>query len=148
MQIKFYDRHSGQIQTEKVMAGKSLEWLYSSLLGKTFLPLLTRRFISKLSGWYQNRPSSVKSIPAFVSNYNIEMNDFVREQKEGEGYSHFNSFFIRRYKDGLRPFVQEQKVMPAFCEARYFAVDKVTSEMTFPVKGQFLRAKDLLANSK
>ncbi len=148
MQIKFYDRHSGQIQTEKVMAGNSLEWLYSSWIAKPLLPLLTKRFISRLSGWYQNRPSSVKGIPAFISNYNIQMNDFVREKEEGEGYSHFNSFFIRRYKDGLRPFVQDSKIMPAFCEARYFGVEKVTPEMTFPVKGQYLKAQDLLGNSK
>lgn len=146
--IQYYDRYSGQIQTEKVMAGKSIEWLYSSFVGRFFLPILTKRFISRLMGWWQSRPQSAKGIPQFISDFDIRIKDFLPEKDGQENYSNFNAFFIRRYREGLRPFAQDQKTMPAFCEARYFGVEKVTENLRFPVKGQFLKASELLGSSK
>lgn len=148
MQIQYYNRNTRQIEIEKVMAGGALEWLYTSLIGKSLLPLLTRRAISRLSGWWQNQSASNKKIPQFVNDFKIEMKNFLPETKEEIPYSNFNSFFIRRYKDGVRPFENEKEIMPAFCEARYFGVERVTDDLRFPVKGQDLKASEILGNSK
>lgn len=148
MQIQYYNRSTRQIEIEKVMAGKALEWLYTSAFGRCLLPLLTRRIISRLSGWWQNQTASRKKIPQFVKDYNIVMENFLPEVSDKIPYSNFNSFFIRRYKEGLRPFEKENHIMPAFCEARYFGVEQVTSDMRFPVKGQDLKASEILANGK
>lgn len=147
MQIEYFNREKNQLEIEKVMAGNSLEWLYSSALGQCMLPLLTKRVVSSLSGWWHNQPGSRNKIPEFIKDFNIAIDDFIPESQGEIPYSTFNKFFIRNYKEGVRPFVTDEKVMPAFCEARYFGTERVTDNMRFPVKGQHLKASELLGHS-
>lgn len=67
--------------------------------GGTACPDKTRRF-SRLLGWLKNRPSSARSIPSFVKEYGINMEDSLKEMGE---FRHFNDFFYRRLKPGARP---------------------------------------------
>lgn len=45
----------------------------------------------------KNRPSSARSIPSFVKEYGINMEDSLKEMGE---FRHFNDFFYRRLKPG------------------------------------------------
>lgn len=67
--------------------------------GCTACPDQARRF-SRLLGWLKNRSSSARSIPSFVEEYGINMEDSLKGMGE---FKHFNDFFYRRLKPGARP---------------------------------------------
>lgn len=143
MNINYFDRKKNAMQKEAVLGEAYIRWIYQSVPGKCLLPLLTRRFISKAYGFAQSLPSSAKKIAPFVSQFNIEMDKFERSD-----FRTFNQFFIRRFVSGARTFIDTPTQMPAGCEARYLGFNEVTSDMTFPIKGQEYSAHKLLKNKK
>lgn len=150
MEIKYFNRQTKEIETEKVYGDTGVKWLYESLGGKLLSPILALAPFSILYGSFQNLSSSKNKIPNFIKNFNINMDDYLPEEgrKASDPYSTFNNFFIRKFKEGKRKFVQEKEIMPAFCEARYFGFDSITDDKKIPVKGNFLNAKELLGNEK
>lgn len=66
------------------------------------------------------------------------------EEYEGDRFHSFNEFFIRRFKEGKRPFAESLTDLPAFAEARYLAYASIDDEQTFPVKGKPYNVAELL----
>jgi len=101
-----------------------------------------------LYGAFQDLTISQKKIAPFIKNFNIPMQDYLPEKgRNNESpYSSFNNFFIRRFKTGIREFVKNENEMAAFSEARYFGYTSVHDNEEVPVKGHYLKPKELLAN--
>ncbi len=150
MEIKYFNRGSQRIEVEKVYGVQVLNWLYTSKLGKFMQRLLCTAPISMIYGIFQETYSSHKKIEPFLKEFKIDMDDFLPEdgRTESDPYSNFNQFFIRKFKKGKRSFIEDEKTMGAFAEARYFGHDKTGSEVRIPVKGDFLCANTLLAHEK
>lgn len=150
MQIQYFNRQKQEMETEKVYGAKAVEWLYQSSTGRSVSDYLVRAPISQIYGDMQSSSWSKRKVKPFIKNFSIKMEEFLPEEgmTEADPYSSFNNFFIRRFRPGQRSFVEDSQVMPAFCEARYFGYDQIDDRVKVPVKGQFLRAKDLLANEK
>ncbi|MGZ3787966.1 MAG: phosphatidylserine decarboxylase [Bacteriovorax sp.] len=148
MEIKFYNRVTKTVETEKVYGDKMVEWLYESESGKALSSIVCKAPISKFYGALQDAPFSRRKIAPFIANFNIPMEDYLPEEgRPSESpYSSFNQFFIRRFKEGKREFVQTADEMPAFSEARYFGYSCVHDEERVPVKGVYLKPKALLSN--
>lgn len=151
MEIKYYTRENNEPLIEKVYGEKSVEFLYDSLLGRSLWPLITRPLLSKIYGALQTSDAfSRRKIKPFIKNFQIDMSDY--EYGEGgskeQPYRNFNEFFIRKFKPGKRPFVQEAHLMPAFSEARYLAWEKIEENQTYPVKGKYLSAKNIVNDDK
>lgn len=149
MEINFYNRLTQSIEREKVYGDKMVEWLYQSNSGKVLSHLICQAPISKLYGALQDTTWSKSKIAPFIENYNIPMDDYLPEQQNSESpYSSFNQFFIRRFKDGKRTFVSAPDELAAFSEARYFGYTSVGDEESIPVKGAYLKPKQLISNAK
>lgn len=150
MEIKYYNRHSGQIETEKVYGDAHVRWLYQTPTGQLLTRLLIKAPISKAYGAIQSLPISRNKIAPFVEQFGIDLNDFepAPGRNRNDPYGSFNEFFIRTFIAGKRHFVTEPKVMPAFSEARYFAYESMSDDQTIPVKGRYLSAKALLARTR
>ncbi len=72
--IRYYDRQSGLIKTEKVAGEKWLVWLYNNPVGEaTLWALAKRKVVSSLYGNRMDRPSSVKKIQPFIEELDIDM---------------------------------------------------------------------------
>ncbi len=147
-QIKYYNSTNNQIECEKIYGDKAVRWLYHSLSGRFFSNLITGRFVSSLYGKFQDTQMSAKGIPDFIKNYAINISEFEKgsfaNKPIEDSYRSFNEFFIRRFKQSSRVFNENSDKMAAFCEARYLGFERIDEERTFPVKGVFLKAKDLL----
>ena len=63
---------------------------------------------------------------------------------EDENYKTFNEFFIRKFKEGRRPFNSDSRYLCAPCEGRYHGIQHLTPETKVPVKGQFLSPLGLI----
>lgn len=137
------------METEKVYGDAQVRWLYQTPTGQFLTNFLIKAPISKAYGAYQNFGLSKQKIAPFVTEFDINLNDFEPSpgRSKSDPYANFNEFFIRKFVPGKRTFVAEPNIMPAFSEARYFAYESMTDEATVPVKGRFLSSKALLARS-
>ena len=142
MSIQVWDRALGRTIEEKVYGDKWVRWLYETPAGNAVADgLLSRKLPSVLYGAWQASPMSRGKIAPFVRAYEIPMELF-----EAGPFANFNEFFIRKFRPGVRHFADAPGRMPAFCEARYLAWDRVHPEQLFPVKGTYLSPEALLGN--
>jgi phosphatidylserine decarboxylase len=151
-EIKYFNRMTGQMEIEKVYGDKFIKFLYTSVAGQTVGSLVTNKYFSKIYGAFQDMPSSHKKVRPFIEQFNIQMDDYEPGTRPAldprDSYRNFNEFFIRRFKLGKRSFVTGPNRMPAFAEARYVGLEQISEKEKYPVKGHFLRAKDIIANEQ
>lgn len=150
LEIKYYNRHSQKIESEKVYGDAQVRWLYQTPTGQFLTKFLIKAPISKIYGAYQNWGISKQKITPFIENFEIDLADFepAPGRTKEDPYGSFNEFFIRTFVPGKRTFVQEPEIMPAFSEARYFAYESMNDNQTVPVKGRFLSSKSLLNRTR
>lgn len=145
MEVKYFSRVTGKIEIEKVYGAAAIKWLYESPIAKLLSPLICRAPLSKAYGELQNTSWSKSKITPFIEEFSIPMSEFLPESGE---YNNFNEFFIRQFRSGKRPFVENKNEMAAFAEARYFGYESMGSEQKIPVKGSFLSSESLLDSTK
>ena len=140
--IFYWDRESGEKRVEKVYGDFFVNLFYGSALGGVFSDhLLSSRWVSKAAGSFQSSSLSQRKIEPFVREFEIPM----AEYSPGP-FRSFNDFFVRAFKPGMRPFVQDTSKMAAFAEARYLGFDRVDPDQRFPVKGKDLSAEAVLGD--
>ncbi len=134
------------MEVETVYGDFWVKWLYKSTFGRKLSHLLCKTTLSKLCGLFQGSILSKNKISAFVEKFNINMQEFLPEEKgtAEAPYSSFNQFFIRRFRPSIRFFVKESTKMPAPCEGRYLGFEIITEDQTVPVKGKYLMAGAVL----
>jgi phosphatidylserine decarboxylase len=151
-EIKFFNRQSGQIEVEKVYGDAFIRFLYCSVAGKKVGSAFTNKYFSKLYGAFQDLPASHRKVRPFIDKFNIPINEYEPGTRPSldprDSYRTFNEFFIRKFKLGKRSFVPERDRMPAFAEARYVGFEETNEKATYPVKGTYLLAKDLIGNDQ
>ncbi|MBS1958513.1 MAG: phosphatidylserine decarboxylase [Bdellovibrionales bacterium] len=144
MSIRFYNRATKKIEEEKVFGGSAVDWAYKDAIGlKLTDAFFSKPWLSKLMGAYEDSWISRGQIGKFIDQYQIDMKLF-----EDARYSNFNQFFIRRFRDGIRPFVADPRAFCAGAEARYLAFNSITSAQTFHVKGIEINLGELLHNAE
>ncbi len=150
MNIQYIDLDTGSQKTEKVYGDKAVTWMYQSMTGRAVSNILARKWIAKLYGAFQSSSWSRGKILPFVDSFSINLDHFLPDDTgtQDTPYPSFNSFFIRRFRQGLRPFAADDTIMPAFSEARYYGWDKLSDSIQLPVKGQFLSPKSLLGDER
>ncbi len=150
MEIKYFNRESGEQEIERVYGENAVKWFYQSFLGKALAPVATSSWFSKFYGSFQDKPNSTKKIDPFIEKFNIQMDEFLPHENRDESapYQSFNEFFIRRFKEGKRSFVSDKNSLAAPCEARYFGYESITEETTIPVKGNFLKPESMIDHEK
>ncbi len=150
MDINFFNQMTGLMEKEKVYGDKMIEWLYQSTSGKILSELLVTPVISKVYGALQDLPISKSKIDPFVKNFNIIIDDYLPSEgrNANDPYANFNEFFIRRFKTGKRAFPTALNELGAPAEGRYYAYESIRDDELIPVKGKYLNADLLLANSK
>ncbi|MCF8057887.1 MAG: phosphatidylserine decarboxylase [Bacteriovoracaceae bacterium] len=150
MEIKYFNRDLEKFEIEKVYGDKAVRWLYESTPGKKLSKYLIKRPLSKFYGMAQESSLSHRKVAPFIKDFNIRIEEYLPEEgrDESDPYRSFNSFFIRRFRDGSRPFEANKALMPAFSEARYFGYESLDATKTIPVKGDLWGGKALLAHEK
>lgn len=151
-EIKYFNRVTGQQETELVYGDKFIRFLYTSVAGQKIGSLVTNKYFSKAYGALQDLPSSHRKVRPFIEKFNIPIDDYERGSRpsvdQKDSYRTFNEFFIRKFRLGKRSFVTETNRMPAFAEARYVGFEAIEEKRLYPVKGNYLLAKDLVGNEQ
>ncbi|MCF8366524.1 MAG: phosphatidylserine decarboxylase [Bacteroidales bacterium] len=128
--IKYVDRDSGQIKTEKVAGERWLVWLYNNPVGEaTLWNLAKRKVVSSIYGNMMDRPSSTKKIEPFVEEFDIDMRIAQEQQFES-----FNDFFTRKLKNDARPIDTNSNVVVSPADGKVLAYSGILNS-DFIIKG-------------
>lgn len=142
--IEYWDRREKRLARESVYGEGALRFAYETRLGQALGEMvLSKSWFSRLYGSLQDTRRSARKIEPFVRRFGIPMEDY-----EAREFRSFNEFFIRRFRPGARPFASASDVMPAFCEARYFALATTDASTRMQVKGIDLSPAQLLGDAK
>ncbi|WP_184019226.1 phosphatidylserine decarboxylase [Haloferula luteola] len=141
--IRFFNRHTGQLETEQVYGEAFLRFVYEHPLGALPLQALIRR--AAFSQWYGRRmdaPQSREKIAPFIADYGLDADDFADPI---DSFASFNAFFYRKLKPQARPIAPEVPVVfPA--DGRHLGFPKISEIDRFFVKGQRFDLPGLLGD--
>ena len=139
--IRYVERESGQIRTEKVAGEKWLIWLYYNPIGEaTLWALAKRKFVSAIYGNRMDRTSSAKKILPFIQDYDIDMG--VAQEQE---FKSFNDFFTRKLKEGARSIDTSSTIVVSPADGKILAYADI-SNSDFIVKGKRFDVSSFLDN--
>ena len=142
--IRFFNRLTGQMETEQVYGERFLRWVYETAPGRLTLRALVRRGV--FSRWYGHRmdsPASRARIQPFVKQYGLDSGEFDRPLSE---YPSFNEFFYRKLRADARPLEGGPETLLLPADGRHLLVPDVSAATDFWVKGQRLDWHALLGD--
>lgn len=142
--IRFFNRHTGRIETEQVYGEGFLRFIYEHPLGIMPLNVLIKR--AAFSKWYgrrMNEPSTRGKIAPFITDYGLDPRDFAEPV---ESFANFNEFFFRKLKPEARPIDPAPVVFPA--DGRHLGFPKISEIDAFFVKGQRFDLRGLLGDDE
>lgn len=121
---------------------KSLKFLYNTKFGSLILRLISRRWLSKLTGSYMSSRLSKHKIKKYIKKHGIDMSCFIEED-----YKCFNAFFTRRIKPELRPFDMNDDAFLSPCDGLVSAYN-ITDGLKFNAKGFDYDVKTLVGDEQ
>ena len=147
--IRYYNRHTGSLETEQVYGEGFLRWAYGNPLGALSLDAFVKRPF--FSAWYGRRmsaPESARRVAPFISQYGLDPADFADEPAS---YRSFNEFFYRKLKPAARPVDADAGSVVFPADGRHLGFSQASAIEDVFVKGQkfdlpaLLGSRDLAA---
>jgi phosphatidylserine decarboxylase len=142
--IRYFNRYTRTVETEKVVGDRWMRWIYGTATGRMALHLVIRRaLLSRLYGWKMNWHYSGQKVLPFIVEHSIDDREFAKSVFH---YDTFNEFFIRALKPEARPVApgDDMAVFPA--DGRHLAFPDVDAADGFYVKGQKFTLAALLGD--
>jgi phosphatidylserine decarboxylase len=144
--IQFFNRYTGQIETEEVYGEPFMRWTYGTLLGKFALHGLAKRALfSRWYGWRMDRPISAKRVMPFIARYRLEHTDFADDPRH---FKSFNEFFYRKLKPQARPIDPDPNSVVFPADGRHLGFQDISKADGIFVKGQVFDLASLLKDAK
>jgi phosphatidylserine decarboxylase len=143
--VRFANRRTGRIETEKIYGEKALRWTYETGLGRVALRLLvSRRFFSRWYGRRMSRPASRDLVEPFIRDYGLDPGEFAEPV---ENFATFNDFFYRKLKPSARPVDGSETSVVFPADGRHFVIPIIGEETRVFAKGQRLDLTGLLGDA-
>lgn len=144
--VEYFNRYSGQLETEKIYGEKPLRWVYETRLGRLTLEAVVKRpWMSAFYGWLMDRPSTRQRVQPFISEYDVDASEFADPP---ETFQSFNEFFYRRLKPEARPICSGANEIAFPADGRHLAIPDLSDSAQFFVKGQRFDLAKLLRSSE
>jgi phosphatidylserine decarboxylase len=144
--IQFYNRTTGEVETEVVYGEQWLRWILFNPFGQIALHAVAKRaWFSRWYGWRMNSTGSASRVKPFIEQYNIAESEHVKTANE---FTSFNDFFYRKLKPEARPVdaADDSAVFPA--DGRHLGFAKASAVEGVFVKGQRFNLSKLLGDQK
>ena len=132
--IQFFNRYTGQVETEKVYGESWLRFVLFNPFGQLALHAVVKRaWFSRWYGWRMSQSGSVSGVRTFIEQYGIAEEEHVKATNE---FSSFNDFFYRKLKPEARlvDASADSVVFPA--DGRHLGFAKASEVESVFVKGQ------------
>jgi phosphatidylserine decarboxylase len=144
--IQFYNRTTGEVETEVVYGEQWLRWILFNPFGQIALHAVAKRaWFSRWYGWRMNSTGSASRVKPFIEQYNIAESEHVKTANE---FTSFSDFFYRKLKPEARPVdaADDSAVFPA--DGRHLGFAKASAVEGVFVKGQRFNLSKLLGDQK
>lgn len=142
--IRYYNRYSGQMETEAIFGERFLRWTYETRSGRTILEAVVKRALfSKAYGWWMSRPRSRRSIGPFIEAYGLDVTEFAEPVGN---FQSFNDFFARRLRPGVRPVAADSNVGVFPADGRHLGIANIGTAAGLYAKGQQWDLEQLLGS--
>lgn len=144
--IHYFNRYSGQVETEDVYGGHFLRWTYGNPIGRLSLHTLVKRAaFSRWYGWRMDRPNSRARVAPFIRNFKLNPDDFADPP---ESYCTFNEFFYRKLKPAARPIAPDPDAAVFPADARHLGFQNISKMEGIFVKGAVFELATLLQDAQ
>lgn len=142
--IRFFNRHTGTLDTEKVYGEDFLRWTYGNPLGAIALWAMVKRpCFSKWYGRAMSTRGSAGRIAPFITRYGLDPAEFADEP---ESFRTFNEFFYRKLNPASRPTDPDPSTVVFPADGRHLGFERASSIRNVFVKGQQFNLEKLLGN--
>jgi len=144
--IRYFNRHTGVLETEQVYGEGFLRWSYGNPLGAISLNAFVKRPF--FSAWYGRRmstPASAARVAPFISHYGLDPEDFAERPQD---YGSFNEFFYRKLKPAARPIDGDDASVVFPADGRHLGYRCAADITGVFVKGQKFDLAALLGDAK
>lgn len=118
-----------------------LKYCYCTRLGRPARSIMTKPFVSALTGAYMDTRFSAGRIDGFVRRNGIDMNDYIDCE-----YRCFNDFFTRSIKPEARPIDRDPDTLISPCDG-YMSAYRISSDSVFSIKDSYYNVEDLVGGS-
>ena len=143
--MNVFNRYTQELEREKIPNEASLFLLYTTWFGRLLLKLFIKRvWLSKLIGRWMNWRISKNKILPFAHRYRIDLDLF---EKKLEDYKHFNDFFYRKFKPGVRPVCGGDDSVCFPAEGRHMGFKNFDEDQTLFIKGNYFNIESLVNNN-
>ena len=142
--IRYFNRHTGAIETEEVYGESFLRWTYGHPLGAISLNAFVKRPF--FSAWYGRRMSTAKSaarVAPFIVKYGLNPADFA---DASGSFRSFNEFFYRKLKPAARPVDLDETSVVFPADGRHLGFQRASEIGGVFVKGQKFDLTELLGD--
>lgn len=144
--IEYIERKTREIKVEKVPGEKYLKFLYYNPLGELPLNLVVKKkFLTEYYGKKMDKPESVKKIPSFIEQADINI---AEAKKRVEEFKSFNDFFYRELKEGARTVDYRENVLASPADGKILAFENLDIEKEFYIKGDKFTLEEFFADKK
>jgi phosphatidylserine decarboxylase len=143
--IQFYNRTTGEVETEVVYGEQWLRWILFNPFGQIALHAVAKRaWFSRWYGWRMSCAGSASRVKPFIEQYAIAESEHV---KAADKFTSFNDFFYRKLKPEARPVdaAADSVVFPA--DGRHLGFAKASEVEGVFVKGQQFDLSRLLGDT-
>ncbi len=143
--IRYFNRHSGAIETEEVYGEEFLRWTYGHPLGAISLNAFVKRPF--FSAWYGRRMSTAKSaarVAPFIERYGLDPSEFADAPGS---FRSFNEFFYRKLKPSARPVDLDETSVVFPADGRHLGFQRASEIAGVFVKGQKFDLTELLGDA-
>ncbi len=143
--IRYFNRHTGALETEQVYGEGFLRWSYGNPLGAISLNAFVKRpFFSKWYGRRMSTPESAARVLPFIRTYGLDPADFAEAPKS---YRSFNEFFYRKLKPAARPVDADEASVVFPADGRHLGFQRASEIGGVFVKGQKFDLAALLGDA-
>lgn len=144
--IRYFNRHTGCLETEEVYGEDFLRWTYGHPLGAIALSAFVKRpFFSAWYGWRMNMRKSAARVAPFIANYGLDAAEF---EEAPDSFRSFNEFFYRKLKPSARPVDANAASVVFPADGRHLGFNRASEIEGVFVKGQKFDLAALLGDAK
>lgn len=143
--IRYFNRLTGKMETEKVYGEGFLRWTYGHPAGKLALwSFVKRPFFSEWYGRRMDKPESAARVKPFIERYGLDPSEFADAP---ESYGSFNEFFFRKLNPVARPIDEDADSVVFPADGRHLGFQRASDIQGVFVKGQRFQLRELLGDA-
>lgn len=136
--MKYISRNRNSEEDIIEYSNNTLNFLYSTFIGRLFIKLFISKFISDLIGKYMNSKLSCHRIDRFVDKNNINLIEYSKLK-----YISYNDFFTRKVVEAKRPIASNKELLISPCDSK-LTVYKINDDLTLRIKDGYYSIDTLI----